>query len=306
MHKLKTKKENTHMNYLKLTLIFVVIALSAVAQTNGDERLQKAISDTRAYIKKLAESVGPDVKDKDAPSPEDVQRVRAAINAAEDAFIESNVNPQHLEQKATEKLIRTLDYETPKNAEELAAFVKQFGRRPDDDNGDLTHVFVSSAGGETSLIVGYWLGGTWSESDITIRAYKAVAGRFALTAETGSSTDSELRGMSLFMREVPGPIASETWLLAWGEGQTSNGLGGWGLRLYAYDGNKFRTVWKDVVYGLRLTFTKNGFTLTHGELVDGDLNFVSDEYTLTPAGPKQIARDIIQADQYFAIPDVPK
>ena len=105
---------------------------------------------------------------------------------------------------------------TLKTQRSWAEIVKILGRQPDEENGSLTYVFVSPG---PSLIVGYGLGGgSMDDSEVTIRAYKPLNGLFALTAEIGSDTDAEWKGVSFYMRELPSPITGETWLLTWGVG----------------------------------------------------------------------------------------
>jgi hypothetical protein len=295
------------MKDLKLMMLSGVLALSVVAQGTSDEKLQKAITDTRAYIDRIAKSVRPTANNDNFPKPDDVRKAHAAINAAEDEFIASNIDPRHVNQKVAEKIIRAIDYHT-EDPKELAEIVKILGRQPDEENGSLTYVFVSPG---PSLIVGYGLGGgSMDDSEVTIRAYKPLNGRFALTAEIGSDTDAEWKGVSFYMRELPSPITGETWLLTWGEVLASNGAEAYDLQLFAYDGNKFRTVWNDGAIDLKIALTKFGFTVAHEILVDDDRNggrsWKSDEYALTPAGPKLIASDTLSPEEFEATQSEPR
>ena len=138
------------MKYMKPMMMFALLSLSAVAQTASDEKTQKAIADTRAYIDKLAESVRPTMNNDDFPKPEDVKKAHAAINAAEDEFIAANIDPRHVDQKSAEKLIRDLDYHPP-DPKELAESIRLFGKKPDEETGGLAYVFVSGGAAGTKF-----------------------------------------------------------------------------------------------------------------------------------------------------------
>jgi hypothetical protein len=112
-----------------------------------------------------------------------------------------------------------------------------------------------------SLVIGYKLrrgGGAVDDSAVAFRGYRVEQGRFKLADVIGSDFD----GYGLFTHELNSPAPDEAWLLAWG------GLSGFNgnktrLRIYAFDGSKFRTVWSPPdALNVTVDFSANGFSIT--------------------------------------------
>jgi hypothetical protein len=63
-------------------------------------------------------------------------------------------------------------------------------------------------------------------------------------------TGSDFRSSKFFVAEIPAGLAGESWFLAWGQ-HIGNTRGKLSIRLYAFDGDNVRTVWKrdDLAYG---------------------------------------------------------
>jgi hypothetical protein len=158
------------------------------------------------------------------------------------------------------------------------------------DDGDLPSSFGLDRAGEHFLLIAYALGaGIHGLGSVTIRAYRAVNGRFELADSTGSDMD----GCELFIRELHSPVPNETWLLAWGAVTGSNGPGIFLVRVYAFDGAKFRTVWKpESALGVTATVTADGFSIRHVDRehsIGPGWQYVQDDYALvTPDGPRLI------------------
>jgi len=141
-----------------------------------------------------------------------------------------------------------------------------------------------------SLVVGYAVvRGGGNDSSVTIRGYRLKNDRFELAASTGGDFD----GYGLFVRELRSPVPQETWILAWGPRFTFNG-NKVRMRVYAYDGDEFRTVWSPQdALNVTITVNDNGFTV---DRLDEQRYYVTrrppyylrDEYALTPSGPIQL------------------
>jgi hypothetical protein len=138
-----------------------------------------------------------------------------------------------------------------------------------------------------SLVVGYMLvrgGNAVNESAVSIRGYHAEAGQFRFSDSTGQDFD----GYGLFVRQLASPVAGESWLFVWGPLSGFNG-NKVRIRLYAFDGTKFRTVWDPGdVLNMTVDFSNDGFAVTH---LDEDHYqnrrppyYLRDDYVLTPDG----------------------
>jgi hypothetical protein len=95
-------------------------------------------------------------------------------------------------------------------------------------------------------------------------------------------------GCFLFVRELHSPVPGEIWLLSWGTISGSNGPGAFVMRVYAYDGTKFRTVWTPaLLWGATAIVTTSGFIVKHVDeehSVPPGWEFVQDDYNLSPDG----------------------
>jgi len=152
---------------------------------------------------------------------------------------------------------------------------------------------VKTLAGNPVLLVGYVLvrgGDAVNDSYTSLRAYRVENGRFQLTATTGS----DFNGYGMFVEEVQSPVANEVWMIAWGPLFGFNGTRD-RLRIYAYNGDGFRTVWEPQdSLNASVHVTANGFSVDHLDeqryYVDQrPPYFVRDEYVLTPDGPRQSA-----------------
>jgi hypothetical protein len=143
-----------------------------------------------------------------------------------------------------------------------------------------------------SLVIGYKLtrgGGAVDDSAVAFRGYRVEQRRFKLVDAIGSEFD----GYGLFTHELKSPLQGETWLLAWG------GLSGFNgnktrLRIYAFDGNQFRTVWSPPdALNVSVEFTGDGFSIIR---LDEERYYkthacpcsLQEDYALMNDGPKLI------------------
>ena len=86
------------------------------------------------------------------------------------------------------------------------------------------------------------------------------------------STGSDLDGYGLFVRSLPSPLAGEEWFLAWGPLSGYNGTRD-RLRVYAFDGEKFRTVWSpDDFLDASVVVTSLGFSVKHLDIAHYSAN----------------------------------
>lgn len=106
--------------------------------------------------------------------------------------------------------------------------------------------FVANLPKGDFLIVGVelWRGGAAINEDyICFRAYADLGGKFVNVANTGnlSQSDSYLVGLNARALQ-PRQIASQFWFIAWADvpPQSPYSIV---IRLYAFDGKRFRTVW---------------------------------------------------------------
>ena len=148
------------------------------------------------------------------------------------------------------------------------------------------HILNSPSG--RRLVVAYMLvrgGNAVNDSSVTLRGYHVENGSFHLAASTGSDLD----GHGLFVRELQSSVPQERWILAWGPRSGFNG-NKVRMRIYAYNGNSFRTVWSP-------PDTLNATISTSIDHLDENRYFVTqhppyylrNEYTLTPDGVRLIA-----------------
>ncbi|WP_321470526.1 hypothetical protein [uncultured Paludibaculum sp.] len=74
---------------------------------------------------------------------------------------------------------------------------------------------------------------------VALRAYANVDDTLSLVAATGEDLD----GFSLFVLDIPAPVSGESWFLCYGY-QAGNGPHRRRVRIYAFGGGHFRTVWR--------------------------------------------------------------
>lgn len=94
---------------------------------------------------------------------------------------------------------------------------------------------------------------------VTIRAYKNVSGRLEFIASAGSEMNGNTR---LSVQELHSPRDNERWLIVSGYMTGANGPNN-SMRVYAYDGAQWRTVWSRNVWGtFVVSVTEDGFLIT--------------------------------------------
>lgn len=148
--------------------------------------------------------------------------------------------------------------------------------------GEAAHpptTFVLRSPKGSSLLVFYGLQ-TGSSTSTTLRAFISGAKSLELSDSTGSDMDDY---GNLEVKELPSPGADEIWLLVSGQRYGANGPN-IRMRVFAYDGRKFRTMWMPAnQWGWFTTrVTQGGFT------VEGDYyrsnQHRHEAYVLTPDG----------------------
>jgi hypothetical protein len=150
--------------------------------------------------------------------------------------------------------------------------------------------FVLDLDHAQSLIIAYTVfKGTLMGTDgtsVTLRAYTPSRGTLRLVAATGDDMDG-YAGVSVL--ELHSPVPHEMWLLLSGYMTGANGPNN-RMRVYAYDGSKFRIMWapENIWGNFTLDVTDRGFT------VDGDYyredKIRHDEYVLAEDGVYHAAR----------------
>ncbi len=149
------------------------------------------------------------------------------------------------------------------------------------------------------LIVGIelWAGGeAISEDAISLRAYKAVGNRFVFIAEASDLHSSDPNNNFLASLEaivVASPVKGEFWLMCWAEvpPRTPPTVT---MRIYAFNGSTFRTVWapQDIIaQGVKkaVEATPDGGIIVNRMAEPHASSVIKEQYGLTAAGPVKIA-----------------
>jgi hypothetical protein len=263
------------MRHQRAAIIFFLgpLALCASAQTAAAERDQLRAS-AQAKVANLSLVLRPPATAAPgvAPSPQQREQAMSQIHSEIDAYIAQTVDPAHLD-------LNSLN-------QDLAAILRPHSVRA--EYGDPPTAFGTDIAGTRFLLVAYVLyaglhgsGGT----SVAIRAYRAADGRFELADSTGDDMD----GCELFVRELHAPLPNEAWLLAWGAVTGSSGPGAYIVRVYAFDGAKFRTIWRpDLLPGVTASVTLDGFNIRRVDLsrsLPPGWEYTEDHYVLEPGGP---------------------
>ena len=186
----------------------------------------------------------------------------ARFHTAVDAFVAEAFDPRRIDRKTVAESVRRV---FPRAAlhDPVFAFV---GEMP---------------GGGRRLAIAYSLvkGLSGHASSLTIRLYEQVDGRFRYVDAIG-----DLDNYSSFsVVELHPPVVGEMHLLVWGKVTTANGPNT-GMRIYSYDGERFRTAWKpENVWGnFTVDVKPRGFTVKGDYYRESRLR--DEEYLLTADG----------------------
>lgn len=166
--------------------------------------------------------------------------------------------------------------------------------------GDNLHniVFSTNIQARRFLIVGIeiWRGGTAINDDaISFRAYAVSGSKFVHVASTENLSDSALVDLNAVMIPTR-PILGEFWFIAWADVPP---LAPYtvAMRLYAFDGRNFRTVWSPeniISPGIddAVQIGPNG-RVTINRLPEWDSQTIlHEQYTVTADGLKKVAESI--------------
>ena len=129
-------------------------------------------------------------------------------------------------------------------------------------------------------------GGVWSA--FRLSAYSTVQGRLLQVAYTGSDLDNH----DVVTEALRSPVPGEAWLICHGGTYGYNGTLV-RVRIYAFDGTGFRTVFapedfKSTSFPDSFELTPNGFKFHY--VVPNDGTLYTDEYTLTANGPLKVSQ----------------
>jgi hypothetical protein len=192
-----------------------------------------------------------------------IRRLVSEINHEVDAYISRVVDPNSVDPKKLKRIVEHLLV----GAEVPAVFA--------DDH---------------LLMIAYMFGigirmGPFGTA-LAVRAYKASGGQFEFSDVTGRDMDGFAR---LAVQQLHSPTAGEVWLLASGYLTGANGPNN-AMRVYAYNGSKFRTVWApSTVWGsFRTTVTPKGFVV-HGNYYRTDKRRY-DTYVLNEQGVQRLEK----------------
>jgi len=97
-------------------------------------------------------------------------------------------------------------------------------------------------------------------------------------------TGSEFRSSTFFVSSIPAGLAGESWFLAWGV-HIGNTRGKLSIRLYAFDGDKVRVVWKrdELPYG-QVEISGSIVTLDYVKDLDRDVARTHEVLHIAPDG----------------------
>jgi hypothetical protein len=144
--------------------------------------------------------------------------------------------------------------------------------------------FVLNSARGRSLIVAYALhkGLMMGEraTSVTLRAYKTTD----IGVELADFTGDDMAGYgNVSVKELHSPVPDETWLLVLGYMTGANGPNV-RMRVYAYNGTKFRTMWmpENVWGAFTIRVTDHGFTVDGSYYREGQERH--DRYFLAPDG----------------------
>lgn len=150
---------------------------------------------------------------------------------------------------------------------------------------------------ERALVVSYSLvrgGPAVNESIVTVRGYRVVDGAYRLSDATGSDFD----GYGMFVKELQSPEIDEIWLLVWGAQYGFNG-NKTRVRVYVFNGSKFRTVWSpNDIFNAKVEVTKVGFAITR---IDEERYYklqqcpcyIHEDYVLMLDGPEKVGEYVV-------------
>lgn len=97
-------------------------------------------------------------------------------------------------------------------------------------------------------------------------------------------TGSEYESSAFYLSSIPAGLSGESWFLAWGQ-HIGNTRGKLSIRLYAFDGDKARVVWKreDLIMG-RIEVSGSTVTLDYLRDPDHDVADTHEVLHVTPNG----------------------
>ncbi len=149
------------------------------------------------------------------------------------------------------------------------------------------YAFRTSVSGTPTMITAFLLfrGGTGApETKAIIQAFRKTGPAWELVAETGDDLDHH----GLFLQELKSPRPWEMWLLAHGVMTGSNILST-RFRVYAFDGEKFTTVWSppDRAYG-EVTVKGDQLAIRYTDY-EHDKETRTDRYVLSGSGVEQVS-----------------
>jgi hypothetical protein len=159
-------------------------------------------------------------------------------------------------------------------------------------------VFPVTLPGGRFLVIGVDVAriGPPPEDAMSLRAYKETAGQFKPVANIelvrGDSDAPELRGGLQVAALRSQPVPGEFWFIAWARVESARGAV-ITLRVYGFDGTRFRTVAAtgDVLvdgFPQAVRTTQDGFSVTR--LVDETKRRLIEEYAVTANGPVKLSK----------------
>ena len=159
--------------------------------------------------------------------------------------------------------------------------------RPNAEYGDAPRAWVTESRYGKALIAVYNLIGTAHDSEPEIRGYVVdLPGKFRLAA----MADDDFASHTVHASQIQSGLPGECWILVWGPREGFNGT----LirtRVYAFDGNAFRTIWApEDMQNAEIVTTPSGLSISHVIKAQIPWESVVDDYRITADGGVLISR----------------
>jgi hypothetical protein len=257
----------------RIVAVAVLAAASCVSAQQQSEEVQIE-QNARRRVDALSERltfVAGDVESQRRFYAE-MDKVANSVRDEIDGFLSTTVRPLESSPAAEKKLRAVLG-----------------GHQPEKGWGDPPSVWIEDLRNGKAMVAAYTLaysvGRRPHGNQPTIRGYREDSnGRFRFVASS-----MEFESSTMHLRKMASPIGGEMWFLGWGGiiGANGNSLV---VRVLAFDGTDFRTVWSPHNFASgKVELTPGGFAISHLDRESG-LGEVRDEYTLTVDGADRITR----------------
>ncbi len=247
---------------MRKSVYFAALLVMALATGGSAQQAQPPASDDQEAADRIA-ALSAGLHADTAETGPEMDALTARIHAAVDAYVQRS-------------------FSAPEGSQQIQARLGAIltSHRPNLDYDDLPFARVVDLAAGKSLVVAYTLLRAVHDDLPTIRGYRVNFDRLELAATTGD----DFKGYGMHESELRSPIAGEFWLLVWGQAIAANGKIV-RFRVYAFDGQTFRTVWAppEELLNAAVRITNSGFVIDHD--VKEPPWAIHDQFLLTADGP---------------------